>query len=360
MVCFGIDIAIYTKLLQNEVLNMKSFSNHLAIDLGTANTLLYAKDRGIVVNEPSLVAIDLDDDVKERIVAVGSEAKCMLGKTPDYIRVIHPLRDGSITNIEAACVMLKYLINKACKNRKFARLQTVIAVPTGITPIELEAVIESAKSAGARSVILIDGSVAAALGAGLPVSEPACNMVVDIGGGTTAVAVISLAGVVSSRSIKVAGDLMDSAICKYIKRNYNLLIGDQSAEMIKTAIGNAYPDPQKVDTADVKGRDLNSGVPKMLQLDSEDIRKAIAKQLGAIVQTVKATLEDIPPELTADAIDRGVLLTGGGALLKNLDKLLGEKIGLPMTVPKNPLSTVVIGAAKLLENKKELTQFALR
>ena len=339
---------------------MKSFSNHLAIDLGTVNTLLYAKDRGIVVNEPSVVAMGLDDDVRERILAVGSEAKSMLGKTPEYIRVIHPLRDGSITNIEAACVMLKYLIDKACKYRKFTRLHTVIAVPAGITPIELEAVVESAESAGACSVILIDGSVAAALGAGLPITEPTCNMVVDIGGGKTEVTVISLAGVVSSRSIKVAGELMDSAIRKYIRQNYNLLIGDRSAEMIKTAIGNAYPDPEEVDTADVKGRDLNSGIPKILQLDSEDIRKAIAKQLGAIVQAVKATLEEMPPELTADAIDRGVLLTGGGALLKNLDKLLGEKIGLPMTVPQNPLSTVVTGAAKLLENKKELTRFALR
>jgi rod shape-determining protein MreB len=338
---------------------MKSFSSHLAIDLGTVNTLLYVKDRGIVVNEPSVVAVGLGDDLKERLLAVGSEAKSMLGKTPDHIRVIRPLRDGSIANIEATCAMLKHLIDKACNSRKFSRLQTVITVPSGITQIELQAVIKSAKSAGVHRVILIEGTVAAAIGAGLPVTEPACSMVVDVGGGTTEVAVISLAGVVSCRSIKVAGDQMDAAIQKYIKRSYNLLIGNRSAELIKTAIGNAYPDPQNMDSADIKGRDLNSGVPRILRLDSQEIRTAIAEQIGTIVQTVRAALEDIPPELFADVIDRGILLTGGGALLKNLDKLLGEEVGLPMTVPEDPLSTVVTGAAKLLENLNGLTQFRL-
>jgi rod shape-determining protein MreB len=339
---------------------MNFFSNQLAIDLGTVNTLLYTKDRGIVVNEPSVVAVKLSDDLNERILAVGSEAKRMLGKTPDHIQIIRPLREGAIANIEAACVMLKHLIGKACNCRKFIRLQTVIAVPSGITQIELRAVRESAQSAGAHRVILVEGTVAAALGAGLPINKPVCSMVVDIGGGTTEVAVISLAGVVSSRSIKVAGDLIDAAIQKYIKRNYHLLIGDRSAELIKTAIGNAYPDPRNVASVDVKGRDLKSGIPKILRFDSEEIRTAIAEQVEAIVQAVRATLEDIPPELSADVIDRGVLLTGGGALLKNLDKLLGEEIGLPMKVPEDPLSTVVVGAARLLENMNGLTQFALK
>jgi rod shape-determining protein MreB len=338
---------------------MKSFSSHLAIDLGTVNTLLYAKGRGIVVNEPSVVAIRLGNDLNEQPLAVGAEARSMLGKTPDHIRIIRPLRNGCIANIEAACVMLKHLIDKACSSHKFTRLQTVIAVPSGLTQIELQAVIESAKSAGVHKVVLIEGTVAAALGAGLPVTEPTCSMVVDIGGGTTEVAVISLAGVVSSRSIKVAGDLMDMAIQKYIKRNYNFLIGNRWAERIKTAIGNAYPDPQHVDTLDIKGRDLKSGVPRILRLDSQEIRTAIAEQIATIVQTVRAALEDIPPELSADVIDRGILLTGGGALLKNMDKFLGQEVGLPMTVPEDPLSTVVIGAAKLLENLNGLTQFRL-
>ena len=339
---------------------MRVFSSDLAIDLGTANTLVYVKGKGVVINEPSVVAIHTGNRSKSRILAVGVEAKNMLGKAPGHINVIRPMRDGVIADFDFTGAMLRQFIRKVHNRRLLARPRIIIAVPSGITQVEKRAVVEAARAAGAREVFLIHESMAAAIGAGLPVTEPTCNMVVDIGGGTTEVAIISLAGIVYSRTIRVAGDLMDSAIRKYIKRNYNLLVGDQSAEMIKTAIGNAYPDPRKVDTADVKGRDLNSGIPKILQLDSEDIRKAIANQLGAIVQTVKATLEDIPPELTADAIDRGVLLTGGGALLKNLDKLLGEKIGLPMTVPKNPLSTVVIGAAKLLENKKELTQFALR
>jgi rod shape-determining protein MreB len=339
---------------------MKLLSSHLAIDLGTVNTLLYAQDRGIVVNEPSVVAIGLDEDLNERVLAVGSEAKRMMGKTPDHIRVIRPLRHGSIANIEAACVMLKHMIAKAGSCRKFNRLQTVIAVPASLTQIEMGAVRESVESAGAHRVFLIEGTVAAALGAGLPVSEPACSMVVDVGGGKTEVAIISLAEIVASRSIKVAGDLMDTAIQTFIKRNYNLLIGDTSAELIKTAIGNAYPDPGNVNSLDVKGRDLESGVPKMLRLDSEEIRAAITEQVEAIVGTVRAALEEIPPELSADVIDRGILLTGGGALLKNLDKRLGQEIGLPMTIPKDPLSTVVTGASRLLENMNGLAHFVLQ
>ncbi|MGD2271596.1 MAG: rod shape-determining protein [Desulfobacterales bacterium] len=339
---------------------MRLLSSHLAIDLGTVNTLLYAQDRGIVVNEPSVVAIGLDEDLNERVLAVGSEAKRMMGKTPDHIQVIRPLRHGSIANIEAACVMLKHFIAKAGGVRKFNRLQTVIAVPAGLTQIEMGAVRESVESAGAHRVILIEGTVAAALGAGLPVSEPACSMVVDVGGGKTEVAIISLAEIVASRSSKVAGDLMDTAIQTFIKRNYNLLIGDTSAELIKTAIGNAYPDPGNVNSLDVKGRDLESGVPKMLRFDSEEIRAAITEQVEAIVGTVRAALEEIPPELSADVIDRGILLTGGGALLKNLDKRLGQEIGLPMTVPKDPLSTVVTGAYRLLENMNGLAHFVLQ
>ena len=340
--------------------NLKLYSDHLAIDLGTDNTLLYVKDRGIVINEPSAIAVGLNGEPHQRILAVGSEAKSMLGKTPEHIRVIHPLRDGAIDNIEAACLMLKHFIKTARKSRKLARVHAVIAVPSGITQIEMAAVVETAESAGAHRVFLIEGTVAAALGAGLPVTEPVCSMVVDIGSGTTEVAVISLAGIVSSKSIKVAGNRMNAAIKNFIKRQYNLLIGDSWSEKIKIELGNACPDPQNQVTLKVKGRDLTSGIPKIIPIDSVEILEAISEQIGSIVQIIRSTLEEIPPELSADVLERGILLTGGGAMLKNIDRLFGKEIGLPTTIPEDPQSTVVLGAAKVIDNMSDLSRFMLK
>jgi len=339
---------------------LNPFSDHLAIDLGTASTLLYAKDRGIVINAPSAVAVGVNGYPQERILAVGGEAISMLGKTPAHIRIIRPVQDGAIADIEATCAMLKHFIKIARKRRKLAGLQVVVAVPSGITRIEMHAVIESAESAGARRVFLIEGPVAAALGADLPVTEPVCSMVVDIGDGTTEVAIISLGGIVASKSIKVAGSRMNEAIKNYIKRKYDLLIGDRTAETIKITIGDACPNPKRRKTIDVKGRDLNSGIPSGIPIDSEEIREAISEQVGAIIRTVQAALEEIPPELSADVLDRGILLTGGGVLLKNFEKLLTREIGLPTTIAEDPFSTVVLGAAKLLENMNGFNRFMLK
>jgi rod shape-determining protein MreB len=336
----------------NFILNavMRAFSTDLAIDLGTANTLVYVKDKGIVINEPSVVAIRTGNSSKSPILAVGLEAKNMLGKAPGHIRVIRPMRDGVIADFEVTGAMLRYFIRKVHNRRIFARPRIVIAVPSGITQVEKRAVVEAAESAGAREVFLIEESMAAAIGAGLPVTEPTCNMVVDIGGGTTEVAIISLAGVVYSRTVRVAGDQMDSSIIQYVRRNYNLLIGERTAENIKISIGNAYPDPQKLERIEAKGRDLASGIPKILSIDSEEIRVAISEQVDAIIETVKAVLEQIPPEFSADIIEKGMILTGGGALLKNLDKILSEESGVPITVIEDPLSSVAIGAGKVTEN----------
>ena len=326
------------------------FSNDLAIDLGTANTLVYVKGRGIVLDEPSVVAVSMDGRSKNRVLAVGGEAKHMLGRTPGSIVAIRPLRDGVIADFEVTEAMLRHFIQKVHNRRSFVRPRIIIAVPSGITQVEKRAVRESAESAGAREVFLIEEPMAAAIGANLPITEPTCNMVVDIGGGTTEVAVISLAGIVYSRSMRVAGDKMDEAIIQYIKRKYNLLIGERTAEIIKTTIGNAYPNPQDLETIEVKGRDLASGIPKILSIDSEEIRVAISEQIDAIVETVKIALEQTPPELSADIVDRGIVLTGGGALLKNLDKLLREETSLPITVTENPLSTVALGAGRALDS----------
>jgi rod shape-determining protein MreB len=339
---------------------LNPFSDHLAIDLGTASTLLYAKDRGIVINAPTAVAVGVNGHPQERILAVGGEAISMQGKTPAHMRVIRPVQDGVITDVEATCAMLKHFIKMARKRRKLAGLHVIVAVPSGITRIEMHAVIESAESAGARRVYLIEGPVAAALGADLPVTEPVCSMVVDIGDGTTEVAIISLGGIVASRSIKVAGSRMNEAIINYIKRKYDLLIGDRTAESIKITIGDACPNSQNRNTINVKGRDLTSGIPGVIPIDSEEIREAIAEQIGAIVRTVQAALEEIPPELSADVLDRGILLTGGGALLKNFEKLLTREIGLPTTLAEDPFSTVVLGAAKLLENTNGFNRFMLK
>jgi rod shape-determining protein MreB len=332
------------------------FSSDLAIDLGTANTLVYVKGKGIVLSEPSVVAIRTDAHIKNRVLAVGLEAKNMVGRTPGNIVAIRPLRDGVIADFDITEAMLRHFIHKVHNRRTFVRPRIIIAVPSGITQVEKRAVRESAESAGAREVFLLEEPMAAAIGAGLPISEPTCNMVVDIGGGTTEVAVISLAGIVYSRSLRVAGDKMDAAIIQYIKRKYNLLIGERTSEIIKTTIGNAYPDPDDISTIEVKGRDLVSGIPKILAIDSEEIRVAISEQIDAIVETVKIALEQTPPELAADIVDSGIVLTGGGALLKNLDKLLREESGLPIRITEDPLSTVALGSGMALDNLEILKQ----
>lgn len=327
-----------------------AISNDLAIDLGTANTLVYVKGKGIVLSEPSVVAVRTDNRHRNRVLAVGGEAKRMLGRTPGNIVAIRPMKEGVIADFEVAEAMLRYFIRQVHNRRSLIRPRIIIAVPSGITQVEKRAVTESAQSAGAREVFLIEEPMAAAIGAGLPITEPTCNMVVDIGGGTTEVAVISLAGIVYSRSIRVGGDKMDDAIIQYIKRKYNLLIGERTSELIKTTIGNAFPDPENIETIEVKGRDLVSGIPKILAIDSEEIRVAIAEQIDSIVETVKIALEQTPPELAADIVERGIVMTGGGALLKNMDRLLREETRLPITVTEDPLSTVALGSGMALEN----------
>jgi rod shape-determining protein MreB len=336
-----------------------AFSSDLAIDLGTANTLVFVKGKGIVLSEPSVVAVRTDNRMKSRVLAVGLEAKNMLGKTPGNIVAIRPMRDGVIADFEVTEAMIRHFIQKVHNRRSFVRPRIIVAVPSGITQVEKRAVRESAESAGAREVFLIEEPMAAAIGAGLPITDPTCNMVVDIGGGTTEVAVISLAGIVYSRSIRVAGDKMDSAIIQHIKRKYNLLIGERTAEIIKTTIGNAYPDPQNLESIEVKGRDLVSGIPKILEIDTEEVRVSISEQIDAIVETVKIALEQTPPELSADIVDRGIVLTGGGGQLKNLDKLLEEETGLPIHLTDDPMSTVAVGSGKCLDSLEILKQVVI-
>ena len=324
-------------------------SHDLAIDLGTANTLVYVKGKGIVLNEPSVVAVKKGDHGGTRVLAVGREAKLMLGRTPGNIVAIRPMKDGVIADFEISEAMLRYFIRKVHQRSRLVRPRIIIGVPSGITPVEKRAVRESAESAGAREVFFIEEPMAAAIGAGLPVTEPRGNMVVDIGGGTTEVAVISLGGIVHSISVRVAGDKMDEAIVEYIKRKYRLLIGYTTAEAIKTTIGTAYPD-DKVETVEVKGRDLATGIPKILTVDSDEVREAITEQLNTIVGTVHAALEQMPPELAADLVDSGIVLAGGGALLKNMDALLRAETRLPITIAEDPLSAVAVGAGKALTN----------
>jgi rod shape-determining protein MreB len=326
------------------------FSNDLAIDLGTANTLVYVKGKGIVLSEPSVVAVRKSDrDHRSRVLAVGREAKMMLGRTPGNIVAIRPMKDGVIADFEITEAMLRHFIRKVHNRRSLIRPRIIICVPSGITPVEKRAVRESAESAGAREVYLIEEPMAAAIGAGLPITEPICNMVVDIGGGTSEVAVISLAGIVYSKSVRVGGDKMDEAILQYVKRTYNLLIGERTAEIIKTTIGNAYPGSE-VETMDVKGRDLVTGIPKIINVNSDEVRLAIQEQIETIVGAVKTALEQTPPELAADIVDRGIYLTGGGALLKNLDILLHQQTGLPIKIADDPLTTVVLGSGRALDN----------
>ncbi len=336
-----------TKMILNSILGW--FSNDLAIDLGTANTLVYVKGKGIVLSEPSVVAVRKDGRGGNRVLAVGKEAKMMLGRTPGNIVAIRPMKDGVIADFEVAEAMLRHFIRKVHNRRSLVRPRIIICIPSGVTQVEKRAVRESAESAGAREVFLIEEPMAAAIGAGLPITEPTSNMVVDIGGGTTEVAVISLAGIVYSKSVRVGGDKMDAAILQHIKRKYNLLIGERTAELIKTTIGNAYP-TDKVETMLIKGRDLVSGIPKTIEIDSNEVRESIQEQVDAILEVVKVALEQTPPELAADIVDNGIYLTGGGALLKGLDRLLREETGLPISVTDDPLSTVVLGSGKALDN----------
>jgi rod shape-determining protein MreB len=333
------------------------FSNDLAIDLGTANTLVYVKGKGIVLSEPSVVAVRKNSRDRNRVLAVGREAKMMLGRTPGNILAIRPMKDGVIADFEITEAMLRHFIRKVHNRRSLIRPRIIIAVPSGITPVEKRAVRDSAESAGAREVYLIEEPMAAAIGAGLPITEPICNMVVDIGGGTTEVAVISLAGIVYSKSVRVGGDKMDEAILQYIKRAYNLAIGERTAEIIKTTIGNAYPG--ETETMDVKGRDLVSGIPKIITVNSDEIRQAIQEQIDTIVDAVKTALEQTPPELAADIVDRGIYLTGGGALLKNLDTLLHLETGVPIKMTDDPLVSVVMGSGKALDNLNILKEVML-
>ena len=330
----------------NSILGL--FSNDLAIDLGTANTLVYVKGRGIVTNEPSVVALQKDGRGTKKILAVGNEAKKMLGRTPGNIVAVRPMKDGVISDFEVTEAMLRYFITRVHNRRNLIRPRIIICVPSGITQVEKRAVRETALQAGAREIYLIEEPMAAAIGAGLPVSEAWGNMVFDIGGGTTEVAVISLSGIVYSQSIRVAGDKMDEAIVNYIKRKHNLLIGERTAEMIKMTIGTAYPE-NTIKTADVKGRDLVLGVPKTLEINSEEIMIALNEPIKSIVEVVKVALEKIPPELAADIVDKGIVLVGGGALLRNLDVLLSEETGLPFTIPEDPLTAVVLGSGKALD-----------
>ncbi len=335
------------------------FSNDLAIDLGTANTLVYVKGKGIVLSEPSVVAVRKDARGVSKVLAVGKEAKKMLGRTPGNIVAIRPMKDGVIADFEITEAMLRHFIRKVHNRRTLVRPRIIICVPSGITQVEKRAVRESAESAGAREVFLIEEPMAAAIGAGMPITEPTSNMVVDIGGGTTEVAVISLAGIVYSKSVRVGGDKMDEAILQYIKRKYNLLIGIRTAEVIKTTIANAYPGDH-IETIEVKGRDLVTGIPKILTIDSDEVRTAISEQVEAIVETVRIALEQTPPELAADIVDKGIVLAGGGSLLKNLDVLLREETKLPITITDDPLSTVVLGSGMALDNLSFLKEVTIR
>ncbi len=335
------------------------FSNDLAIDLGTANTLIYMKGKGIILGEPSVVAVKKDGRGNAKILAVGREAKVMLGRTPENIMAIRPMKDGVIADFETTEVMLRHFIRKVHNRKTLVRPRIIICVPSGITQVEKRAVRESAESAGAREVFLIEEPMAAAIGAGMPITEPRSNMVVDIGGGTTEVAVISLAGIVYSKSVRVAGDKMDEAILQYLKRKYNLLIGISMAEQIKISIGNAFPGDH-VETMEVRGRDLATGIPKTIPVDSDEIRQAISEQIETIVETVRIALEQTPPELAADIVDNGIVLTGGGSLLKNLDVLLREQTKLPITITDDPLATVVLGSGKVLDNLSLLKEVTIK
>ena len=324
------------------------FSTDLAIDLGTANTLVYQLGKGITINEPSVVAILNDGSGNRRILAVGHEAKAMIGKTPDHIMAIRPIKDGVIADFSTTEAMLKYFIAKAHNRKTLVRPRIIICIPSGVTEVERRAVEESALSAGAREVYLVEEPIAAAIGADMPITDPSGNMVVDIGGGTTEVAVISLGGIVISKSVRIAGDKMDEAILNYLKKKYSLLVGEIMSEQIKIRVGDAYPVEQP-SSMEVKGRDLVRGVPRTITVTSTEIREALQEPIRAIVDAVKSTLEKTPPELAADIYDRGIVLTGGGALLRGLDKLINKETGLPVQKAEDPLACVVLGSGKILD-----------
>ncbi len=335
------------------------FSNDLAMDLGTANTLVYVKGKGIVLSEPSVVAIHRDSGGMKKVLAVGGEAKRMLGRTPGNIVAIRPMREGVIADFDITEAMIRHFILRVHNRKTWVRPRIIISIPSGITQVERRAVKETAESAGAREVYLIEEPMAAAIGAGLPITEPVGSMIVDIGGGTTEVAVISLSGIVYSKSVRVAGNKMDEAIVRTMKRKYSLLIGERTGEVIKTTIGCAYPGDELM-TVEVKGRDLISGIPKIVEIDSEEVREAIMEQVSVIVDTVKDALENAPPELAGDIVDRGIVLTGGGALLKKIDVLLKEETGLPITIADDPLSTVARGAGMVLDELDLLKEVAVQ
>ncbi|GAB3670377.1 rod shape-determining protein [Actinocorallia lasiicapitis] len=325
----------------------------MAVDLGTANTLVYVRGRGIVLNEPSVVAINTNTG---KIVAVGIEAKRMIGRTPGNIVAVRPLKDGVIADFDVTERMLRYFIQKVHKRRHFAKPRIVVAVPSGITGVEQRAVKEAGYQAGARRVFIIEEPMAAAIGAGLPVYEPTGNMVVDIGGGTTEVAIISLGGIVTSQSVRVGGDELDQAVITFAKKEYSLMLGERTAEEIKIAIGSAFPSGDEEPHAEIRGRDLVSGLPKTVVISAEEVRRAIEEPVNAIVDAVKTTLDKCPPELSGDIMDRGIALTGGGALLKNLDERVREETGMPIHLVDNPLDSVVLGTGKCVEDFESLRQ----
>jgi len=325
---------------------MQMFARDMGIDLGTANTLVFVKGRGIVIDEPSVVAVDRD---RKEPLAVGAEAKQMLGRTPGNIIAIRPLKDGVIADFDITSTMLKYFIQKAFPRRGPFRPRVVVGIPSGVTGVERRAVQDAALQAGAREAHVVEEPMAAAIGAGLPVEEPTGSMVVDIGGGTTEVAIISLGGLVTAKSIRVAGDELDEAIVQYVKRTYNMLIGERTGEEVKMTIGSAYP-TGKEETMEIRGRDLVTGLPRTLRVTSEEIRRAIQEPVSSILEAIKITLENTPPELAADIMDRGIVMTGGGALLRGLDTLISKETGMPVHVADEPLLCVVKGAGKCLDN----------
>ena len=337
------------------VFNLSFLSSDLAIDLGTANTLVYAKGKGVVVSEPSIVAVNR---VTGKVEAVGKDAKDMLGRTPGNIVAIRPMKDGVIADFEITEKMLSHFIRRAHNRNTLVRPRIIIGIPSEVTQVEKRAVKDSALKAKASEVYLVDQAMAAAIGAGLPITEPSGNMVVDIGGGTTDIAVISLAGIVYSKSVRVAGNEMDEAVIQYIKKKYNLLIGERTAEQIKLEIGSAFPLEEPI-TMEIKGRDLIEGIPKTLTVTDAEIREALAEPISIIVNAVRVALERTPPELSADIVDRGIVLTGGGSLLKNLDKLLREETSLPVSVAEDPLSSVVLGTGKMLSDFDLLRKISL-
>jgi rod shape-determining protein MreB len=337
------------------VVNLSFFSSDLAIDLGTANTLVYARGKGIVVSEPSIVAINR---VTGKVEAVGRDAKDMLGRTPGNIVAIRPMKDGVIADFEITEKMLSHFIRRAHNRSTLVRPRIVIGIPSEVTQVEKRAVRDSALKAKASEVYLVDQAMAAAIGAGLPITEPSGNMVVDIGGGTTDIAVISMAGIVYSKSVRVAGNEMDEAIIQYIKKKYNLLIGERTAEQVKFEIGSAFPLDEPM-TMEIKGRDLIEGIPKTLTVTDAEIREALQEPVSIIVNAVRVALERTPPELSADIVDRGIVLTGGGSLLKNFDRLLREETGLPVSVAEDPLSSVVLGTGKMLSDFDLLRKISL-